>query len=102
MIPVDCLRDCTALCCRTGKNRTVVYYFSSDEVRRFEARGQKLVSQGGGGYTMEEDCTFLNGNLCSLHGKPEQPICCKENKVGGSLCMRVRRAAVNTRWSEVE
>lgn len=102
MIKLECIRDCDAMCCKVQQNHRVVFDLSDQEVEMFRARGAELVAQEEGGYTMTEDCVFLRGKLCVLHGKKSQPRCCADNKVGESLCLSVRESVIGKRWNEVE
>lgn len=102
MLELDCMRDCNARCCKKREDRRVVFDFSEDEALMFEQRGVRLVRQAGGGFTMSEDCTFLEGIFCVLHGKPTQPKCCDDNKAGEPLCLWVRQLEIDRRWNEVE
>lgn len=102
MIKLDCLRDCNAACCKRRKDRRVVFDFSEEEAQMFESKGVTLVRDGRGGYMMPDDCIFLRGKYCGLHGKPTQPTCCVDNKVGEELCLWARQSLIDRRWNEAE
>ncbi|EKD87237.1 MAG: hypothetical protein ACD_36C00179G0002 [uncultured bacterium] len=102
MINLECLRDCEAACCKKQHNHRVTFDFNEQEGSMFQQRGVILIPHEGGGFTMQEDCIFLQGKLCTLHGQPTQPKCCVDNKAGEELCLRVRESVAGKRWSEVE
>lgn len=102
---VNCLTDCTALCCRRNQYYRVSFDFSKDEATMMSNAGMTLTPDSEfSGYYMNQDCVFLIENGCSLHNKPEQPECCRNNLAGGDLCLILRAQATGTgkRYSEVE
>ncbi len=99
---IECLKDCKAFCCKKHPNYRVEFYFTQQEAGMFAARGVVLTLQPDGGYTMPEDCIFLNGKLCVWHGLPNQPECCVNNIAGGGLCLEIRASVAGKRYSEVE
>jgi hypothetical protein len=68
-----------------------VFCFSEDEKELMELSGAVLVySRERRGYFMIGNCPFLLGKMCSLHGLPAQPDCCRLTKCGGRTCKTVR------------
>jgi hypothetical protein len=102
MIEINCIRDCDAACCKKREDRRVVFDFSDKEVLMFEQNGVTLIRVTGGGYSMPEECIFLEGIFCTLHGQDEQPACCVDNKAGEDLCLWMRQPSIDRRWNEVE
>jgi hypothetical protein len=39
---------------------------------------------------LDNPCPFLDKGKCKLHGKIEQPGCCKRNVAGGWFCLKKR------------
>ena len=102
---VDCLTDCNAICCRKNEGLKLVFGLSRTEARRLRESGAKLTrtKATGGGYTMEDDCSMLDGIKCRWHKTPLQPKCCVDNKAGGEICSSIRNfVLLGKRFSEVE
>ena len=102
-MPIECLKDCQALCCRKGPF-ILTFGFSQDEVKMLETAGAKLRPDlYNTGFIMETDCPFLENNKCRLHNTPQQPQCCSDNHAGGQLCLKIRQCVLNSkRFSQIE
>ncbi len=98
---VECLRDCSALCCRKAQNHRIIFDFTEEEVQLFLGKAAVLLPDQGG-YRMAGDCVFLVENACALHNTQNQPVCCIDNRAGEALCLAIRRSVAGKRWSEVE
>lgn len=96
---VECLRDCDAACCRATD--IIRFDFSADEAQMMRDAGAKMYYLEDG-YVIEGGCPFLDGKFCDLHGKPQQPACCRDNVVGGQLCRTIRKLRQRSRYWEVE
>ena len=102
MAKIECLRDCDAACCKAQPTFRLVYDFDRREAQLFQDKGAALIPHEFGGFTMTDDCEFLQGKFCDLHGKPSQPKCCVENIAGGGLCVKVRAAISGKRYGNSE
>jgi len=86
-VALNCLRDCSALCCQS---RTLAFDFTEKEAKFMRDSGAELTQVQGMGYYMERDCPFLKGKKCVLHNTRMQPQCCSDNRVGEKLCLLIR------------
>lgn len=101
---INCLRNCSALCCKKSSYFRIAFDFDSTEAKMMTDAGAILTfSKKDNAYYMENDCPFLKDNFCRLHQLPEQPNCCRVNKAGYGLCLSVRAHTFNPRFiNEVE
>lgn len=101
---VNCLNDCTAICCKNNGSVRVVFDFTEEEVGRLRMKGGAYEQDPEGGYIMRgQQCVMLSENKCKVHNQPDQPQCCKDNEAGDGLCLKIRRWVIGgVRYSEVE
>ncbi|MBP9818035.1 hypothetical protein KBC75_04825 [Candidatus Shapirobacteria bacterium] len=100
VIPTSCVNDCEAHCCpRERGNREVrlVLDLTVNEAKRLATTEKPVVINPSGGYFMPKGCSALDGKFCRLHNTLDQPATCRENLVGGSFCMAVRREIARRR-----
>jgi hypothetical protein len=90
-LPINCLSDCTSLCCRGSKYFRINFNFTPKEVEMMLNAGAYIIKDPEHkGYMFLKECPFLVENNCQIHKKPQQPIVCQNIQVEDELCLKLR------------
>jgi hypothetical protein len=88
---INCLTDCTSLCCRGSKYFRINFNFTPKEVKMMLDAGASIIKDPEHkGYVFLKECPFLVRNSCQLHEKPQQPKVCQDIQVESELCLKLR------------